>query len=296
MDKTKLGALLVAVSAFGFGTMAIFAKFAYTQGATIFTLLAGRFTLACLIIWAIIFAVRIPVKVSLSDVKQLALLSLLGYGGGSTFYFFSVKLLPASLASMLLYTYPVMVALAEQWIYRQKVTGAKGAALLLSTAGLIMILGTTVQGVNIAGVFFGLGAAVAYTAYLIYGSKVTKERPPLVTTGYMLFFAAAGFTLYALFSGSMSFNFGPVGWWSIAGLAIFSTALAVLTLFAGMQWIEASRAAIISTFEPVFTVICAAILFSEAIQPLQILGGLLVLSGIVVLQIKQTKKTEEPGS
>lgn len=296
MNKTKLGALLVAVSAFGFGTMAIFAKIAYIQGADIFTMLAGRFSLACLIIWAIIFTVRIPVKISLSDLKQLALLSLLGYGGGSTFYFFSVKLLPASLASMLLYTYPLMVALAEQWIYHQKLTLTKGAALLFSTVGLVMILGTTVKGVNAAGVFFGISAAVAYSAYMLYGNKVTRERSPLVTTGYMLFFAATGFTLYALFSGSMNFDFGPAGWWSIAGLAVFSTALAILALFSGMQWIEASRAAIISTFEPVFTVVCAAILFSEVIKPLQIMGGIIVLLAIVILQVNQTKKTEQPGS
>lgn len=296
MDKSKQGAILVAVSAFGYGTMAIFAKIAYAQGAGVFTALAGRFTLACLVIWAIIFIVRMPVKVSLPDLKQLTLLSLLGYGGGSTFFFFSVRLLPASLASMLLYTYPVMVALAELCIYRRRLTWIKGTALLLSTIGLVMILGTTLQGVNISGVFFGFGAAITYSAYLLYGNKVARERPPLVTTGYMLLFAAVGFIICAFSSGSVNINFGPLGWWSIAGLAVFSTALAVLTLFTGMQWIEASRAAIISTFEPVFTVVLAAILFSETIGPFQILGGLMVLVAIVVLQIKQKEKIEQPVS
>lgn len=120
MEKTKLGAVLVVISAIGFGTMAIFAKIAYAQEIPFFTILAGRFTIACLIIWAIILLFRQPVAVSPAGLMQIAVLSLLGYGGASTFFFQAVKLLPASLASMLLYVYPVLVAAAEQLIYRQK--------------------------------------------------------------------------------------------------------------------------------------------------------------------------------
>ncbi|MCL6559070.1 MAG: DMT family transporter, partial [Firmicutes bacterium] len=284
MEKSKLGALLVFISALGFGTMAILAKIAYAQGANIYTVLAVRFTLASLIIWAIILLLRQPAAISPAGLKPLALLSLLGYGGGSTFFFLSVRLLPASLASMLLYTYPVIVALAEMFIYHQKLTRWKVLALLLSTAGLVFILGTTIDGVNATGVFYGFAAAVAYSAYLLYGNRIAGDRPPLVTTGYLLLFAAGGFSLYAFLSGTADFRFGPPAWWSIAGLAVFSTALAILALFAGMRWIEASRAAILSTFEPVFTVICAAIFLSEAVRPMQILGGLMILSAVVILQ------------
>lgn len=295
MDKTKLGALLVAVSAIGFGTMAIFAKIAYAQEVPIFILLAGRFTIACLIIWAIILLLGQPVKMSPAGLRQMALLSLLGYGGASTFFFLAVKLLPASLASMLLYTYPVLVALAEQLIYRQRLTLVKGTALLLCTTGLILILGATVKGVNPTGVLCGLGAALAYSAYLIYGNRVVRDKPPLITTGYMLAFAAAGFSLCALLSGPLVLDLGPSGWWSIVGLAVFSTALAILTLFIGLQWLEAGHAAIISTLEPVFTVLAAALLFSEAIRPLQGLGALLVLVAILLLQLRQPQKSEPAG-
>ena len=284
---------MIVVSAFSYGTTAIFAKIAYAQGATMISMLAARFTIACLVIWLLILVTRQPAGISLPDLKQMALLSTLGYGIGSTFYFLAVKMLPASLASMLLYMYPVLVVVAELLLYRRQVTRVKGVALFLSTAGLVLILGATVRGMNAAGIVFGLGAAVAYSAYLLYGDKVAKEKPPLLTTGYMLAFAAAGFTLYALISGTLVFNLSPTGWWSIAGLAVISTAMAILTLFIGLQWLEASHAAIISTFEPVFTVVCAAMLFSEVIHPLQVLGGLLVLGAILLLQVKQTKHSKQ---
>jgi drug/metabolite transporter (DMT)-like permease len=61
-----------------------------------------------------------------------------------------------------------------------------------------------------------------------------------------------------------------------------------------LQWVEASRAAIISTFEPIFTVLCAAALFSETVRPPQIAGGFLVLAAIIVLQLDKKEGLEKP--
>lgn len=293
MDKTKLGASLVIISALGFGTSAIFAKLAYSQGVNLNSMLALRFTIACLIIWAIIILFKQPFKASPTQLKQMAILSLLGFGGGSTFFFLSLKLLPASLASMLLYTYPVLVAVADQIIYRYRITRIKVAALLLSTTGLLLILGATVKGVNLPGVLYGFGAAISYSAYLVYGNRVVRKNPPILTTVYMLTFAAAGFTISALATGTLSFDFQPSGWWSIAGLAVFSTALAILALIAGLKWIDASHAAIISSFEPVFTVAAASLIFSEIIRPLQLTGAILILAAILLLQLKSVKDTDK---
>lgn len=283
MARKKLGALLVGFSALGFGTIAIFVKVAYSQGVNASTMLAGRFTLAAIIVWGAILFSRLPYRVRLHDWKQLAVVSLLGYGGGSTLFFLSVNLLPASLASMLLYTYPVMVALAETVFFKQPVTRAKAAALLLSSIGLGLLLGVNFKGVNMLGAALALGAAVCYTAYLIYGKRTTQDHPPLVTSGYIITFAALGYLLYAVLWGSLSLDFGPLGWWSIIGLALLGTALAIFALFAGMQWLTPSGVAIISTIEPVFTVVCAMLLFHEAVLPLQMLGGAMVLGAIIII-------------
>jgi len=294
MKKTKLGSLLVALSALCFGTTAILAKIAYSSGVSTPTMLSIRFILASAVIWAIIILTKKPATVSTTDLKQLAILSLLGYGIATTLFFQAIKLLSASLASMLLYTYPLMVALTEHLLYKQKMSWPKLLALLISTIGLLLILGATLSAINTVGLFCGLGSAVAYSAYLLYANKAAKVRSPLVSTGFMLSFAALGFTLFALFSGSFSFHFESVTWGSIAVLAVISTSLPVLVLLIGLQWVEASRAAIISTFEPVFTVLCAAALFSETVRPPQIAGGLLVLAAIIVLQLDKKEGFEEP--
>lgn len=271
--------------------MAILAKITYANGANVPTTLAIRFTLACLVVWAIIFAAGYPVKINISELKQIITMSILGYSVSSTLFFLSLALLPASLASIILFTYPVMVALAEFLFCRLKLSAIKSTSLVLATAGLIMVLGTAIKDISVTGVVFGLGAAAAYSAYLIMGNRAAKERPPVVTIGYMLLFAAIGFNLYALATGTVNFIITPSGWWSVIGLAVFSTALPIIFIFTGMQWIETSRAAIISTFEPVFTVVLAYVIFSETLRPVQLIGGLIVLVAILILQSEKSKTT-----
>ncbi|MFX4262624.1 DMT family transporter [Pelotomaculum propionicicum] len=291
MSKTTRGAFLVVASSFCYSTMAILAKITYANGANVPTTLAIRFSLACLVVWAIIFAAGYPVKINFNELKRIVLMSILGYTFSSTLFFLSLELLTASLASIILFTYPVMVALAECLFCRLKPSAIKSTALVLATVGLVMVLGTAIKNINIIGVVFGLGAAAAYSAYLILGNKAAKERPPAVTIGYMLLFAAAGFDLYALSTGTLNFMITPSGWWSIIGLAVFSTALPIVFLFTGMQWIETSRAAIISTFEPVFTVAIASVILSESLRLAQVVGGLVILAAIIILQTEKSKET-----
>ncbi|NPV92927.1 MAG: EamA family transporter [Firmicutes bacterium] len=237
-------------------------------------------------IWGVIIATRLPWRISSRELAEMALLSMLGYGGGSTLLFLSLLYLPASLASMLLYTYPVMVALTEAVLFKQPLTKSKAAALLLACAGLVMVLGTNFQGINPQGTALALAAAVFYTAYLIYGKRVNSYHPPMVTTGYILAFAAAAYLGYAVLSGKFSLSFGPTAWYWIAGLGFFGTALAIFALFAGMKWLRPSQVSIISCIEPVFSVVCAALLFGEAILPLQMVGGVIVLAAIVIIQVE----------
>lgn len=289
MDKTTYGASLVVASSFCYSTMAILAKITYANGANVPTTLAIRYTLACLVVWAIIYAAGYPVKISVNELKPILLMSILGYTFSSTLFFLSLELLPASLASIILFTHPVMVALSERLFCRLKLSAIKSTALVLATIGLVMVLGTDIKNINIIGVVFGLGAAAAYSAYLILGNKAAKERPPVVTIGYMLLFAAAGFDLYTLATGTLNFAITPSGWWSILGLSVFSTALPIVFLFTGMQWIEASRAAIISTFEPVFTVAIAYVVLSESLRTVQLVGGMIILAAIIILQSEKSK-------
>ncbi len=286
MKQEHAGAALVVLSAVCYGVMAVFIKLAYAGQINLITALAGRFVLASLFMWVAVWIGRQPVSLSRREAASLLLLSLLGYGGGSTFFFASLLHIPASLASLVLFTHPVMVSLYEVVAYRYPLTVKKLAALGLSTAGLLLVLGNTSERVDPRGVLLALGAALSYTAYLLYGKKVVGRRSPMITTAYVLTFAAAGFTLFGLAAGGISLGFPAASWTWLAAMALVSTCMGIWFLFAGLKRIEAGKASIISTLEVVVTVSLSAVLLGDVITPAQVAGGAMILAGITVLQLQ----------
>nr|WP_282434538.1 DMT family transporter [Desulfotomaculum copahuensis] len=285
--------MLVAASAVCFSFTAVFAKLAYAGHVNLTTLLFARFILAALVIWAVIACSRQSAATARRELGAYFFLALLGYGIATSCLFASLRLIPASLASMLLYTHPALVAAGEVLFYRRPLTGNKTAALVMSAAGLLMVLGTAAGKVSLPGVLLALGASLSYAAYLLLGNRVLDHNDhSLAATGYVLGFAALGFGLYGLFSGQLDFGFQFSGWIWITALAVVATVMAIILLYAALTRIEAGRAAIISTLEPVLTVIMSALIFRERLGPWQVTGGLLVLTAIMVLHVKPPVKGE----
>lgn len=282
-----LGAVLTVISATGFGLMAVFAKFAYREDINILTLLSMRFLIAALIMWIVIYASKRNPWIGLKRILAIMAVGGIGYGLESTFLFGAFRLIPASIASILLYTYPVIVTILAAWIFKERFTLRKMQSLGLSTVGLTMVVGIAWEGLNLTGVLCGLGASVAYSLYLISGNKLLSENEPLVMTTYVVTAAALIFNAVGWATGSITLPDSTLGRLSIAGIAVFSTAIAILTLFQGMKFIGPSRVSIISTIEPVVTVGAACLLLAEQLSLIQIAGGVLVIFAVILLQTEK---------
>jgi drug/metabolite transporter (DMT)-like permease len=124
----------------------------------------------------------------------------------------------------------------------------------------------------------------------VAGNRLLKNVSPLVSTTFVCSSASLVFLLAGLFTGELSLNLSSVGWLSILGIAIFATLFGILFFFAGLSRTGATDAAIISTAEPVLTVILSALLLDEKITLVQTSGGVLILAGILILQLWSGKK------
>ena len=95
-----------------------------------------------------------------------------------------------------------------------------------------------------------------------------------------------------------SFLADPETWLRLLGLAIFSTVIPIFAFYAGMQKLGAARAAILSTIEPVFTLVLAFFLLNERIEAIQLIGGALILASVILLQLgrgePETQLAAEP--
>jgi drug/metabolite transporter (DMT)-like permease len=284
------GMLLIALSTFGFGSMAIFTRFAYADGADLYGVLIARFWAAGLLLLAVALLRRLQWP-SRNEVVQLGLMGGIGYVGMSYCYFAALNHLPASLVSLILYTYPMIVTLLAVLFLHEKVSAGQCGILLLCAFGTMLTIGAngTAGGApaSMLGIGLALGASVIYAGYITAGSRVTRHLDPVVTTAIICLASATVFTLLALVRAQigMPIRFPATlsGWGGVAGVTLASTVIAVIAFFAGLKRLGAAQAAMLSTMEPLITVGLAGWLLSEALTMWQWVGGALTLSGVVML-------------
>jgi drug/metabolite transporter (DMT)-like permease len=287
---------MCVLSAIGFGAMAIFAKEAYAAGVNVITLLSVRFLIATALFWAIVIARGTPLPPRRVLLTGLAL-GAGGYAVQGGLYFGALTRLDASLTSLLTYLYPALVFLGALAMGRERVSGRRVGALVLATAGTaLVLLGGSVGALDGLGVAMALGCAVVYAAYILVADRAVAQVDPFVLAALVMTGAAGSVTGVGLAGGSLHLGFGVAGYGWIAALAVGSTVLGVSAFLIGLRAIGPAPASIVSTVEPAVTVGLATAIFGEALGPGQLAGGLLVLSAVVVLQLRTgTVSGDEPA-
>jgi len=281
-----VGAVLCLLSAAGFGAMAIFGKLAYDAGVSTLMLLLVRFTLAAAIFGALLaaFPSLRAGKVGARAVAIGVALGAIGYATQAGLFFGALRRLDASLLALLLYTYPAWVTLGSFALGRERPNARRLVALGLSSVGLVVVLaGASGSDFDALGAAMGVGAALAYTAYILVADRSAIDMAPFALSALVCAGATCTFTLVGLAAGAIETDFEGEGWLWLGLIAVVSTALPISTFFAGMARVGPSTASILSTFEPVVTVTLAYLAFDERLDPPQLAGAALVLVAAVLL-------------
>ncbi len=279
-----MGVALIIGSACCFGTLAVFGKFAYRLGLTTPQLLSYRFMLAALLLWAAVALMHggLPTRRSLVG---LAIMGGAGYFGQSAAYFNALHFIPASTTALLLYTYPVVVTLLAKLLFDEPLGWMKLAAVGLAFLGTVFVVQAQVlHAAPPIGIILGLTSAAIYSGYILYGSRLLPGLPPVSATAMIMSSAAIVWSASAGFTGQLLVKWTTPRLLLIAGFAILGTTIPVLAFILGLRLVGASRAAILSTFEPASTVLLAVIILGETASPLQYLGGACILASVVALE------------
>jgi len=298
--ERSTGTLMCIGSAAGFGAMAVFGKLAYDEGTTVGTLLSARFALAALLFWVLVFmggerstGLR---RLARRDLLIALGLGAFGYAAQAGCFFAALDRIDASLLSLLLYTYPSMVAVAAIVLRRERADGRRFTALALASGGLVLVLANAEAGtLDPVGAVLALAAALVYTTYILTSQGIAGRISPtvlsaLVCTGATITLTAGTAAIGDLQPGAVT----AAGWGWLLSLAVVSTVVAVSLFFAGLKRVGPTSAAILSTAEPVVTVILAFLVFGELLGPLQLLGGALVIVAVLVLASHRPGEVAEP--
>ncbi|MGC5012375.1 DMT family transporter [Streptosporangium sp. DT93] len=295
-----MGPLMCLLSAACFGAMAVFGKLAYSAGVSPPALLLVRFGLAAAVLTLLLLlrpglrrtpappapAPR-PGRVTARVLVTALGLGAIGYAAQAGLYFSALERMDASLLSLVFYTYPLLVTVAAVLLGRDRLTSGRVAALVAACCGtLLVLLGTGGLDFDPLGALLAFGASVTYTVYILVSDTVVHLLPPVVLCALVMTGATFTLAVRTLLTGGVDLGFGTEGWLWLWCIAIVSTVVATLTFFAGLRRTGPSTAAILSTFEPVVTTALAALTLTEFLTPVQLAGGLLVLSSVVVVQAR----------
>ncbi|MDO9695030.1 MAG: DMT family transporter [Candidatus Latescibacteria bacterium] len=282
---------LILLSALSFGAMPIFGRLAYRSGVDPVTLLLLRFSIATAIMLPVMFAQRLPWPRGRTLLGLIAM-GAAGYVGQSICFFTALKHASAGLVSLLLYLYPALVAVLSVVVLKEQLTPRKMLALGLALAGAVLTIGLSGGGTP-TGVALGVGAAVIYALYIIYGTHLLKSVPPIPAAAVIL---AATAVVYAglVAARGPQWPATAAGWGWIAAIAAISTVVATVTFLAGLERIGPTSASTLSTVEPVISVSLAALVLGERLAPLGLIGGVMILGAVLLLARSELPRQGRP--
>ena len=281
--------MLVLLSAACFGTTLIFTQRALDGGASLSALLAYRYVFAALMLCAVAGGVGAVQAVGARKWK------LLVNGGAAQtaitgLSVASLQFIPAASVAFLFYTYPTWVALLAIVRRTEHVDGYKLAALLLSLAGIVTIVGNPLaMQLDPRGIALALGAAAVYAVLIPWLGAIQSGLKPAAATAWIALGAAICFVIGAVVTGATLFPPTTSLLVNAGALALIATTIALTAFLKGLAVLGPVRTSIMSTVEPFWTALLAGVVLGQQVGPRTWVGGAMIAAAMLVLQRKPAK-------
>lgn len=280
------GIAQISLAGFAFGFLGVFGKLATRANLSVGELLTYRFLLAATIL-ALFLAVFSPRKLRLTfkDLIGCAALGVTGYAVFATLYFTAIEGASIAVASLLLYTFPVIVALGAHVLFKEKLSLAQWIALPLAALGLMVLLGIFGAGNTSAkplAIAAGLGSAACYAFYILASSRIQKSVDPVTSGVYVMLFAGLGLLIANRPDVTRIATFDLNQVLIVLGIAVVCTILPLVMFLAGLQKLGNTEASLLSTVEPVTAAIVGSLIMGESLATQELLGGALVIAALFV--------------
>lgn len=299
-DRTKylIGAFLVFGAAFGFALKGIFIKSAFQYGIDSISLLSLRFLFSAPFYLFIIFRKRLKEEatpvISGKVWLQVAFIGFIGYYVSAYVNFLGLEYISANLERILLFIYPTFVLLINAFLVKKKVSRLQWLALLITYAGIFVAFlrhFEAHQQKNIAlGAFLVILSGFTYSFYLVGSDKLVSKIGTTRFTSWAMLSALVPTLIHSFFYNRLDIFQFPAQVYVIAlAMAIFSTVLPTFMFSEGIKRVGSGNASIIASIGPIFTIVLASLFLHEPIWAEQIVGTILVLTGVFLVSWKSKK-------
>ena len=298
-DRTTLGYAMVASAATLFAVNGSVSKVVLESGLSSLELAQIRATCATLgfLAFLLVFAPS-RLRVDRREFLFLLVFGLIGVAFVQWLYFVAIHNLPVGVALLIEFTAPLFVALFARFVYKEQIRRRIWVAVALCLTGLTLVVELwTGVAFSTVGVTAAFGGAIALTVYLLMAERERRHRDPASLSFYGFLFAAL---LWAIvqplwqfpwgvlddtvsLQGNLSEYSSPV--WVLVGFIVIVGTMITFSLLTGaLRHINATRASIVATLEPVVATVIAWLWLGETLGAMQLVGGAIVLAGIFLAQ------------
>ena len=292
------GILLVFFGACSFGILSTFVKLAYHEGYTLGDVTGAQAFFGAVILWVLFFFQSRTAAYKAKEIKIVTpwwkmVLAGTCTGFVSIFYYQCVKLVPNSVAIILLMQFIWISILLEFLIFRKKPSGIQLAAILLVLGGTVLASGmveTNISVINLTGIGFGLLAALCYAGFLMLSGRIGNEYPPLKKSALMI--TGACILIFIIFPPAFLINGaleGSLLKWGLI-IAVFGTVIPPLFYAEGVPRIGTAVSSILSAAELPVAVMMAGFVLQEQVSYLRWVGVAVILSAMVLPNLKYLKR------
>jgi len=292
------GILLVFFGACSFGILSTFVKLAYHDGYTLGDVTGAQAFFGAVILWILFFFQSRTSKYKIKEIEIKTpwwkmILAGTCTGLVSVFYYQCVKLVPNSVAIILLMQFIWMSILMEYFIFKKRPTGLQFAAILLVLGGTVLASGmveASIRSISLKGIGFGLLAALSYAGFLMLSGRIGNEYPPLKKSALMI--TGACVLIFIIFPPTFLFDGalnGSLLKWGLI-IAVFGTVIPPLFYAEGVPRIGTALSSILSAAELPVAVMMAGFVLQEQVSFLRWVGVAVILSAMVLPNLKYLKK------
>lgn len=284
MNQRTKGFITVMISAAVFGLVPLFVRSINAGGSNLLSTAVFRFGLAIPALYLYLKIKKIPLAITWEELKRILLLSIVGYGGTAMLLFSSYSYIPSGMATTIHFVYPVFVILGSILFLHQKVRPLKIFCVGLCFAGILLFYNGGEGSVQLPGLILAFISGMTYSFYILYLRESSLSKMENMKLIFYMSIVTSGLVLIiALVSGQFVWRL-PAQVWGIAiTLALVASFVAVAFFQRGVRMIGAQNAAILSTLEPITSLLVGVIVYDEAFGPGGILGCICILTSVIIV-------------
>lgn len=292
-----LGVLLGILGVVLFSAKAVMVKLAYAYEVDSLTLLLLRmgFALPFYVVIALAQGRVQHSEVRPKDYLWVVFFGCIGYYLASLFDFIGLQYLKAGLERIILFIYPTIVVLLSWWFFKKRLQRVQGIAILITYVGVVVTFWDEI-GISGSETYWGafliVLSAIAYASYLVGSGWLIPKLGVLRFTSYAMIVSTLCVVVHYISVGGTGITgYAPQVYAYGAALALFSTVLPSFLVSEAIKRLGASNFSILGSLGPVSTIILAYLFLDERLSWLQIMGILIVISGVTYLSLR-TKRAK----